>query len=314
MLTNDVHPYYYSEKPLRTGMYKWSETVFKDHGTIRRLNRFDLNELDQYDIVQMNVSGKDLETIPEIIEKTKNTSTKLVINWDYAIENFSNCIPTTMRTLFRAIKGADCYFATEKKSAYLLSLIADKEVTIMPHPCDVQYIKSIKPIEDLGNVMAVLHRYNQLSLFPYFVFKDIENKTYLANYQKQLDPNTYKTEQCYYGFVENKNWTEFLQAMKSTQIIYDTHTCSVYGRIAIESAALGIPTFGSNLSECMERLWPQTQAYPYDLQKLREIFKKLHDSEKFRNEVVEHAQNNIDYYDIPACKNRYMTMIEAVKK
>jgi hypothetical protein len=77
-----------------------------------------------------------------------------------------------------------------------------------------------------------------------------------------------------------------------------------------DCAALGIPLVGSDRNYSVQKCFPKTAVPPFDIKAMRDMVKKLLTDEVFRKEVIEYAQQAVEYVSYDNSKTKYLKALE----
>jgi len=304
MVTNHIHEEILKEEPRRTGLYMWPR-IFGSEVTLFKRDI----DFEKYDVIHVNLAGVDVP-IPDIIREKIgwSTSTKIVINMDYAVELWQS--PYEHPLLFeKSIRSGDKYFSTEPMTCMMLERIVKKKVYEIPHPCDVDSLKKIKEDPE-DNISIMYHTYDNQVYAPYFTLRDLGKKLRLLGYLPKADKLSMYTKQLYDKIVTVKPFPLFVREMKKTSVLYEPYTIHSYGRATVDAAALGIPVVGSNRVASVNKLFPKTAVNPINSRQVYETVKRVLEDEKFRQEVVDYAYQKVDEYNLKNSEERFLRMLE----
>ncbi|RLF47154.1 MAG: hypothetical protein DRN20_06290 [Thermoplasmata archaeon] len=83
----------------------------------------------------------------------------------------------------------------------------------------------------------------------------------------------------------------------------------------MDAAALGVPCIGSPTVDTQRELFPLlTLEHPFQFNEATKLVRKLKIDEEFYNEVVEFAHENVWEFDIKNLHEKFVAMVEEVKK
>jgi intein/homing endonuclease len=127
--------------------------------------------------------------IPKIKEIIKNSSTVLIVNQDYATENFQEGFKRP-KEFYEAIKAADFIFCQEPWAQKFMNFMlkvhmrSEKKAWLVPHPCDTKGLKSLKiDYDERIDLLAVMyHRYRNELLLPSMVSWGLKYPSVLFGY------------------------------------------------------------------------------------------------------------------------------------
>jgi len=313
MLTNYVHKALIeNEDCLRTGLYSWIP-VF--NGEVKHYSDIiDKSELKKYDIIHVNLSGQDVHLVGEIREVLgENSKTKLVINNDYTIELWTASFDY-LPTLRREISGADMVFGTEPNQVGTLETLISRHTHLIPHPCFVKRLKTLKPHKIINMASIVSHRYDNHNVLPSLAIKDLGLGTRLIGYDESGDRRKFVTTTCYNAVMRVENYMAFCEQLMESKVVVDPFTLTSVSRTGWDCAALGVPLVGSDRNYSVQQCFPRTMVPPYNMKKMREMVKKLLNDDKFRQEVIEYARNKVEEFGYLKSKEKYFKALEEGSK
>lgn len=327
MATNAIHTKLLDEVPRRSGLYQWMD-VFPDSEMVL-FNRH--RDFEAFDVVLVNACMGDISAIPVLVDLLKDSSTKLVVCNDYAVEMWQGYFMQHPWELARSLRGADAYFATEWCSANALkAFIPDEKIQCTPHPANPQLIRDTrdKVLKDLKKqnveegvgdvppqkdiVSVFYHRYDNQTVNPWIVTKDCGWMTSLVGYihGDKADKKNWITTSLYDRLVAYGSHEDHIKSLIQSKIAYEPSTLHTWGRSVVECAALGLPCFGSNRNAALNHLYPELAFDPFDLYGQRKILGRLVDSEKFRDEMGGLAVEKAEYYNIENSRERFLKVLE----
>lgn len=311
MVTAHAHGYVLNEKPLRSGLYQWLD-VFKG-----KIENFQEVDTDSFDVVHFNWCMSDTGIFQDVLARCKKSSTKLVVNLDHSVDtiNEANMVPYQM--LNKWLLGADHYFAQERYSQKYLSFLVQKEVPIIPHPVDTEFLNNFRSYERKDQIGVPFHWYpNTNNIFiPYMISERLNVKRILLGYipeserreRQRLTKNMYLVRQ------ENNTYASFIEKMNECSIIMDPYVLRSWGRATVDAAALGVPAISSDLVDSAHRCFPELCCDPFDITKMFDLTKKLIENQQFYEHCSDYAFEQSVFYSKRNAKKRFLEMIEDSK-
>jgi len=300
LLTNYIHDVLLQEELTRTGLYQW---ILVHHGEVK-LPR-DVDDYNDYDIIQINMSAQDLHLIGEVRNAIgENSKTKIVLNNDYTTEAWGLSFDF-MPTVFREMQYADMMFGTEYYQTTAMSEISGRRCYVIPHPCDVKRLKSLTPLPKKDNISVIWRRYDQNSYIPSLMVRNQGLTTQLIGYDKTIDKKPFMTTTLYDYVLKGTNFMDFCDQMRESKIILDPFTFHSYSRATVDTAAMGIPVVGSNRTHSVNVCYPLTKIDPWDVKGARDLITRLQNDDEFYNEVVKIAKEKSEFYNHQNSKERY---------
>jgi len=296
------------------GLINWPKAF---GGKIVKWEELSRHDVENADILHVNLTGMNKHVPLSIREYLGNSSsTKLVVNLDYAIEYYQKAFPEPT-IFFRALASADMIFATEPYQRNVLQYIVDrhfreprcKEVPLIPHPCPTHGLKELRDDDRrLDIIVAHMHRYCK--------------QTYIPAMLSQALPNTisclvgYLPEEVAYptgGFdmvFEDRPWRKYIQFLRHCKygLLY-TNIHSL-GRFALENACLGMPCVSTNVVYATRICFPELSFNPLDLEGMRGALERLVSDTEFYEEVREQGHGNVEFFNYRRSKERFLEALE----
>ena len=296
----------FDETPMRSGLYQWID-IFK-----WITENWQEVDFEDFDVIHFNWCVSDTGIFQDIVKRTQNTSTKLIVNMDHTVDTYFYANKFPLQMIRNWMCGADCYFGTDKLSKLFLEYITNQKVSLIPHPVNTELLHKIKGFERQDRVGVIYHWYpNGRNIeIPYLVLSDLNKKRILLAYLPGSDPHAMLTKNMYSLRQEDNTFASFIEKMNECKIIMDPYPLRSWGRGVVESAALGIPNICSNLVDSSETCYPATNCDPFNIKQIYDLTKKLLDDPEFYVEVADHAYIQSDYYSKENAKKRFLEMIE----
>jgi len=292
--------------PMLPGMYNWIN-VFKGNVAPYKLAK---DNLEDYDCVQINMSPVDFPMIMQAARKLKNSSTMLVLNNDYVAEHWGalNINPTEYMEIQ---KLGDMVFGTEP---YQTSCMIDGAYCL-PHPHRVDILKhyrlDISDEDKKGKVGALFHWWERQMTLPSILFNKLQDRGH------KLNTHLYAFN---FDACDNKKWAKvlfdhnmqgfryptFIKEMMTLQLFVENCGYHTYGRTTVDSAALGVPTIGTNRVFSMRHCFPNMCYDPVDMKKGVEIAEKVLKGGKWLDEQMSIAYDKSDFFNYDNSRERFM--------
>src|SRR3990167_7221723 len=159
------------EIPRRGGMYHW---LFLFKGSIMPINQVTKKELENFDVVQVNLSPIDQIMIPKLKEMLKDSSTLLIGNNDYVVESWDTWNQHPLQYL-QTQELCDAIFGTEE---HQVSFLRD-DAYVIPHPHFIDMLKKIgnDDIEiDKFKIGCLYHWWESKSYTSSLIFEKLRKK------------------------------------------------------------------------------------------------------------------------------------------
>ena len=294
------------EQPARSGMYNW---IFAFRGSIASYWSVQDN-LEDYDVIQVNMSPKDMPIIPMIREKLRNSSTKLVINNDYICEYWGK-FGLDPWQYDHIQKMGDMVFSTEPHQ--VSNMI--KGTYLLPHPTNTRLLKHLGHNEDRESIGFIYHWW--------------AGSTHLPARTMALAANRYGLKTALYGYikaganpVENERWIpsmfdkvypgmsfpEFAELIQGEKVVYDPNMFHTYGRNGVELACFRKPVIGSNRVFSYNKLFPDLTIDPLDHNDAMAKFDKVVNGKI--DDILDRAYDEVEYFNYKNSIERFKAALE----
>jgi len=290
----------------KTGYYQWLQ-VFK--GDIELFSQ--VEDYEKYDVVQINMTGGDMNLIPEVRNILgKSSSTKIIASTDYAIELWQQRYghPFLLKHMANC---ADAVISTEYCLATALTTLLGRKIYKIPHPADLNYLRRQK--KQPKNIAGVMyHRYDDQIYPPYLAIKNTGYTPALLGFIRKESRHWGIVNSLFPNIVGYTEHNEILKHMGRCKFLYEPTTIHTYGRVSVEAAAMGIPCVGSIFSEAQRTLFPELTSNPYDFIKIHKIIEKLSNKD-YVKKILETAKERVEVYSHKSCREAFMNVLEEIK-
>jgi len=295
------------EQPARSGFYNW---LFAFKGEIKTWETIKDN-LEEYDVLQVNMSPVDMMLVPEIRRKLgRSSSTKLVLNNDYVCEYWDNWRIDPFR--YEQIqREGDMVFGTEKHQVSQMI----KGSFCMPHPSNTKILKrfGVDPLSKKNSIGVICHWWAQSNLHAYNTARWVKEEYGLDEinaygYSKK-EPMERYSGVMYNNIYDLMDFPSFLTMIQQEKILYDPNPFHTYGRNGVEAACLKMPVVGSDRVFSYSKLFPSLVCDPYDRCATMSKFKLAMDEKKV-GDWLDFAYQEVEYFNYENSKARYMTALE----
>lgn len=300
----------------RPGVYQWHEAFNKgkDSGEIAHTLNIAPMDLEKYDIIHINGCGSDIDLVPKIKQVLRGSSTVVIFNMDYAIENFQQGFPN-VQFFYKSIALADFVFAVEPAQQAWLNfimhyLIEPKRlkvnVPIIRHPCDVQGIRGgyVSPDERLDRIVWCYHRYDKHVYLPNAISWNLEA------YHPKMPSKVIKVPvymagmggvavvlDMFDGWFTYRHWMFYLYELAHSTIGAEYYTIHSHSRFPEECAVLGIPCVGTDRAFSILKLHPYTCHSMLDFVGMRHSLERLVGDKEFYEKCVDYAWEHVQELD-----------------
>jgi len=296
------------EQPARSGMYNWTFVFQGDMKTYWSLTDEDIAE---YDIIQVNMSPKDMPIIAELRRRidNMNANTKLVINNDYVCEYWGKwgIDPLYYEQVQRM---GDMVFGTEPNQVSQMI----KGAYCLTHPTNTKVIKHLGSDYDENSVGFLFHWW--------------AGHTYIGALTLQKVKEKYGVETRMYGyndaFDEMKRWKgvmfddiaplmafpDFAEKIQGEKCLYDPNPFHTYGRNGVELACLRKPIIGSNRVFSYQKLFPDLTIDPFNRHQTMEKFDMVLKGSEKVEQILDKAYEDVEYFNYENSKKRFIAAFE----
>lgn len=291
-----------------TGCYQWIKLWDGDCKNYSDVK----DKLEDYDVVQVNLDPMDIQMLPDIKERLKNSSTILIGNHDHAPELWNQSIehPYSFKHMVNCCDGI---FATTPTAKNLMEHLLDRKIPMIPHPCETHLLKRFGVASKFNHISIVHHRYDNNVLMPWIHLHKQKKALSLVGYMAKEDPRTRNTQCLYDNIIPYMPFSDFIKLLKESYWVYDSYNGYSYGRIGCDTACLQVPLVGCDKVYSHQKLYPFTSVDQYDVKKINEIFTKLTNDGEFYQKVIDYAYEKVEYFNWKNSKQRYKKLIDDIK-
>jgi len=315
--TGSHFPQHIREETGMPGSYEWYKAVDSYpgcSGEIRHVQEVANTEFSRYDIIHINLADVTTELIVTIKDLIKGSSTKLIVNLDYAVEMVDSISGWRhdWSRFFKAFKCADFVFAQSEYQQSFLQTIwkhvlnRREKVPFIQHPVNTVGLKNlyVKPEERLDIVAVHYHRYDAHLIIPAIIarggkirtvgrFQDlkIEVPTVLFGFgEPTVDMTLFNYVSC------RHEWEKYIYVLSHCTVAVSYYTLHSQDRPLSECACLGIPAVATTCSVFGRKLFPHTTFPPQNIEAMINTMQKLKQDENFWNYVKDHAWERVENY------------------
>jgi hypothetical protein len=314
----------------RAGVYQWMHAFNRDGdmGEVRHVMNMAPSELENYDLIHVNLCGRDAKLLPEI-KRTLGASSSIpvICNLDYAIQNWQSGFPSgdTLKGFLESISQADLVFATEPAQQALVNHLLHEVLTpprekvcvpVIPHPCDVENIRQLHVPSDqrLDRIMVCYHRYDKHQYIPWMITQGLKAKQHgtiveLPVYLTGLysDPVMLPL---FSGAFTGTNWTHYSYELAHSTLAFEYYSINSHSRYPEECAVLGVPCVGDTLSYSICWIHSLLAHAPLDFRGMRLALKRLAEDEEFYMRCAEHAWTRVQEIDYAHSKMKLLFKLQ----
>lgn len=291
------------------GIYNWHrlfEGEVANYDSVR-------GTLTDYDVVFISLTTYALEA--RLLSRARkeigwHSKTKIVATVDYCIESWQQKYePFWME---EELLQADALFAANKASQSGMNalLCGQKDVALMPHPTDIDKLRSLYIPRDRRKreVVIIRHSYDNNFLLPFLACRAAG----VASTIITGDPSSTAQMHPYFNrpTVTSGKMSVYANWVRHFGYALDSyHWIHSYGRFQVDNAAFGIPTVGTNIVSSQAELWPDLTTDPGDVSAQAELLRRLFDDEDFAVECCDKAWDRVQRYGYQACKEAFLGLI-----
>ena len=302
------------EIPRRGGMYNW---MFAFKGSIIPINEVTKELLEQYDVVQINLSPVDQLMVKRLRDMLGNSSTLLIGNNDYVVETWDTWNQHPSQYL-QTQEMCDAVFGTEP---YQVSFMRDDSFVI-PHPHWIKMLKSIG-IDDLEldrfKVGALYHWWEGKSYTTSLIFDKLRRKyprliTKLYSYMEVSKDRALPWHKVMFDKIAKAmNYPSFITNLTSNRFIFEPCSYHTYGRTSVDCAAIGVPCVGSYTVWSMQYCFPELSCDPYNCSGILDRIDKILRNNSWLDKQLDYASEACEYFNYEQSIERYMNMVDVVR-
>ena len=294
-----------NEQPHRSGMYNW---IFVHKGSIGTYWEYQ-NNLEDFDVIQVNCSPIDMTFVSEIRNKLQNSSTKLVLNNDYVCEKWGKWVSqgTVNPYQYDSIqKMGDMVFGTEPHQ--VSNMI--KGSFCMPHPTNTEMMKKVGSDYESDSIGFIYHWWAGETYLPHRTVEMAKKQFKVASsrlyaYQPETDECLKWEKSMWDDKIGIQDFPTFAQMIQGERIVYDPNPCHTYGRNGVELACFRKPVVGSNRVFSYNKLFPELTCDPYDVNATMKAFELgLGTSEK-KEQMLDRAYEDVEFFNYKNSKTRW---------
>ena len=295
-------------------MWNWVRAFKGDYKLLRTLDPSNIQgELEKYDIVHVNLSGDDTALPGLLRNKLGRSSTKLICNMDYNIENFQRHVlgaGYTIHDLVSSFLSSDLVFAQEPFQQSFVQYIIDEDaalaeaagkpskrmnVPLIPHPINMDLKKKAVPSDQRLEILLIdFHRYDNQLLVPSLltralpIINGLAPNVIIGGYTGEVNIFGIK-DKLFDGAMDYTDWGQFVYLLMNSCWGLSYYSIHSHDRFAAEAACLKVPTVTTRNSYYGTVLWPDLCKEMTDLKGLREALKRIITDDKFYEETAEKA-------------------------
>jgi glycosyltransferase involved in cell wall biosynthesis len=300
------------ESLVQSGLYCWQH-AFNRGGSVGICKAsLDPEFLQSFDIIHVNYVPGNIPAITAIHNAIKNSSTKLIMNIDYAVGVQASIDPYLLAEKSQYV---DFLFHVEPQGANLMSYYLKRPVYVNPHPCCVELLSSqYRSAQDVAPVvLCQYHRYQYTwSIYFYAALKARAEKFakfVLANYAPgQISMSI---EWFFDDVIRYRSYADYIPFLAKSLLNMDIPPDFVGGRGVVDAAALGIPTIGSKTSYAQSILFPGLAVDPWDYKAASDLLDTFKEYPDFYGQMVRIGTERSKYFGLNNSRERLVRLLES---
>jgi len=286
-----------SDLPI-SGLFNWAK-VFNGNRAFPSCRA----EYDQYNLIHVNVTTRNLFLIEQIV-KAKPKEAKLLLNIDFSIDMWKNSLPLYPELILSLINKADYIFAVEPEMASVLSLSLERRVPCIPHPVATHLLSKYRALERINQIGFSIHRYDDNVLIPAFLARLLERNDFQTIVLGGIHSSKANIQHLFSFFKESCPFEELIKTIAPLYALYETYTIHSYGRLTAECACLGVPVVGGKYVYSIDKCFPDLALEkPNDFAGALSLFDKLRLDKDFYAYVAQKAVDNSEFFSFENCKH-----------
>jgi hypothetical protein len=273
-------------------------------------------EYGSYDVIHVNMTPHGVGNIKKIkadIARLESKKPLVIANVDHAInmwEGFGN-----FEWFIQDLLLADRLFCVHPLMSDTLSTYINRPVCTIPHPTNLDQFDELRSEQrfDIPTVVVFVHSYDVNVLIVTEALKALKRK---YKFQILLIGNAERKKEYvkwnYDQYIPGLPFHQFAKIVGMCNVAIDTAITHSYGRVGVESAALGVPCIGNFTVESIKRLWPELVVDVFNAKQITEkVESVLFGDQEHRQDIIRTAQEGVVMYGYPACKQVFEDMINA---
>jgi len=294
------------EQPARSGMYNW---IFALKGEINTL--WTLEDPEKYDVIQVNMSPADMETVLELRRRLGNSSsTKLVVNNDYVCEYWGKWGESPYKYDHVQRQG-DMVFGTEP---HQVSNMINGSFCI-PHPTNTKMLKRVTSDHKQDSVGFIFHWWAPQTYLPHRTLELVKKrfgvkKSAIYGFKDEFDEMRKYNKLMWDKKHELMRFPDFLEKIQGERCVYDPNPCHTYGRNGVELACFKKPVVGSNRVFSYNKLMPELTCDPYDVKETMKRFDLVFNNPEKVAEIMDRAHKEVEFFNYSNSVKRFKEALE----
>src|SRR3990167_7168802 len=96
----------------------------------------------------------------------------------------------------------------------------------------------------------------------------------------------------------------------TNRFIFENCSYHTYGRTTVDTAALGVPTVGSNRVWSMRHCFPNMSFDPFDAKSIVDCMDKILQGGSWLDEQMDYAKESVEFFNYENSEKRYLEMVD----
>ena len=105
----------------------------------------------------------------------------------------------------------------------------------------------------------------------------------------------------------------YIRSLLTNRFIFENCSYHTYGRTSVDTAAMGIPTVGSNRVWSMRYCFPNMSFDPFDCKSIVNCMDKILKGGSWLDKQIDIALENVKFFDYEHAEKRYMKMVDETR-
>ena len=303
-------------------MYNWRKVFNGDVRFWQDIKKTPTDLL-SYDLVHINLAGEDVGLATKVKPILEGSSTKLVVNMDYAINYFSaqfNQAQTTAE-LQHDLNVADMVFGVEPTQvsllSYFLTLLKRPKAHLVPHPIDtaMMYKNFFVDYDRRLDVVAYeYHRYDDMWEIPHLLMHelpDYHERPVLTSCLGFMR-DSFKRAEMPNLIMPYTDWPVYMNLLNHCRwgLEYRLHYAA--SRFILECASVGIPVVSTNFSYMGRLLYPELTFHAGDFDSMRKALQNLILNDELYTQQAKQGIERVENFNLENSRKRLMEALNSV--
>jgi hypothetical protein len=284
-----------------SGLFNWAR-IFNGKRAFPRTPA----EWSEFNLVHINLTTKNMLLLPGVLKNVDRTTTKILMNVDYAVDMWKDSFPYP-DAMLEQLDKADYLFGVEPVMCEIIAHRLRRPVAHIPHPVATHLLSGMRTAERLSQIGVSIHRYDANFLLPHFVVGDLPHGFQSIAFGSTADK---KGLLHLYDFMKpNAGFAEFMPFVASLYAIVESYTLLSYGRLTAEAAFLGVPVVGAPCVESQSRCFPLLCSSNPMHQ--RALVHRLISDSAFYSSVANYGIEKSEFYSFGSCEKMMRSLLSS---